>query len=209
MTILRWSAWVAPLLLTVACAAGVEPTAPASDSVVTRPAATLEIDARLPIDTNGLYHLVLLPGGVQTIHRISGRVSYAGQPLHSGLTANEAIRVIWESSHYWRIDSPLVVIVQRSCPHRADVLCMYEISGHRPAQETVILPQFTGMEVPTVNCCSYSAADGEVNSMFAPVTWMAGDTVEITARAGFASGEVIVRSIRIVLDTSRVAAQVR
>jgi hypothetical protein len=35
------------------------------------------------------------------------------------------------------------------------------------------------MEVPTVNCCSYSNADGEINTMFAPVQSMEGDTATI------------------------------
>ena len=35
------------------------------------------------------------------------------------------------------------------------------------------------MEVPTINCCSYSNSDGEVNTMIAPVQTMVGDTMTI------------------------------
>ena len=47
--------------------------------------------------------------------------------------------------------------------------------------DTMYVTQFNGFEVPTINCCSYSNASGEVNSMFAPIKTMVGDTVTIWA----------------------------
>jgi len=180
------------LLLPLACAGGGAETAP-------MPAATFELDARLPVDANGLYHLDLVTRRGQTIHRISGHVTYAGAPKHDGQTASEAIPVGWRSSHFWIINDSMVIVVQRLCPHQTDVLCIYELFRHPPL-DTLVLSQFTGLEVPTVNGFSYSAADGEVNTIFAPVGWMSGDTVEITAQAQFPSGEVLERSLRIVLE---------
>ena len=39
---------------------------------------TVEIDARLPVDNNGNYHLTLERNNWQTLHRVSGTVSSDG-----------------------------------------------------------------------------------------------------------------------------------
>lgn len=54
---------------------------------------TLEIDGRLPIDTNGYYHLILTQDTNQTIHTVSGTV---------GNTLNlPPLKVEWNSNLTW------------------------------------------------------------------------------------------------------------
>jgi len=51
--------------------------------------------------------------------------------------------------------------------------------------------------VPTINCCSYSNADGEINTMLAPVRSMSGDTMTVGIQT---SDEEPIGEIYIVLD---------
>ena len=54
---------------------------------------TLEIDGRLPMDTNGYYHLILTQDTNQTIHTVSGTV---------GNTLNlPPLKVEWNSNLTW------------------------------------------------------------------------------------------------------------
>ena len=55
---------------------------------------TLELDGRLPIDSNGYYHLTLNPYSNQTIHRITGRV----------LNTTEPTKVSWWSNLTWELN---------------------------------------------------------------------------------------------------------
>jgi hypothetical protein len=59
------------------------------------------------------------------------------------------------------------------------------------------------MEVPTVNSSSRSNQEGEVNTMFAPVWSMRGDTVDVTARytnPAYSEDEYEYYVFKIVLD---------
>ena len=51
----------------------------------------MELDARLPIDSNGYYHLVLNQNSNQTIHRITGKVENITEPT----------KVYWDSNLVW------------------------------------------------------------------------------------------------------------
>ena len=53
----------------------------------------LELDGRLPIDTNGYYHLELNQNTNQTIHTISGTVD--------DYYSNEPLKVSWDSNLTW------------------------------------------------------------------------------------------------------------
>jgi len=55
----------------------------------------MELDARLPMDTNGYYHLELNDESNQTIHRVSGQVLYITSPTKIG----------WESNLYWTFEN--------------------------------------------------------------------------------------------------------
>ena len=65
---------------------------------------TLELDARLPLDTNGYYHLKLNPNTNQTTHRISGKV----------LNTIEPTKVSWWSNLTWECNGEVVPTVNGS-----------------------------------------------------------------------------------------------
>ena len=176
---------ISVVMLTLACTST---TSPEPD-----PIYEMVLDARLPSNADGFYELSVNPNSTQTIHRISGRVFADGQPL-------EYERVVWESSHSWLLSDSLSVIVRKSCPFpdTSDVDCIWLITNEGAAKDTLLLTQFVGEEVPTVNAVSISAPDGEINTIFAPVWWMAGDTVTITAHALFRTGEQS-DSVRVIL----------
>ena len=48
----------------------------------------LELDARLPHDTNGYYHLKLNPNTNQTIHRVDGMVTNISEPTKVSFSSN-------------------------------------------------------------------------------------------------------------------------
>jgi len=53
----------------------------------------LELDGRLPIDSNGFYHLELNDSSNQTIHTVSGTVD--------NYYSNEPLKVSWNSNLTW------------------------------------------------------------------------------------------------------------
>ena len=65
---------------------------------------TLELDARLPMDGNGYYHLQLNPNTNQTIHRITGEVLNTTQPT----------KVSWWSNLTWSYNGEVVPTVNES-----------------------------------------------------------------------------------------------
>ena len=123
----------------------------------------VELDPRLPEDNNGYYHLELDESSWQTLHRLSGTAYLNDEPL-------EVLKVHWMSSHYWMLGDTLGYIVNTYLNNE----------GVYVTVDTSYVTGFDGMEVPTINFASYSNADGEVNTMFAPVQSMEGDTVMIT-----------------------------
>jgi hypothetical protein len=122
----------------------------------------IELNTRLDVDDNGYYHLEINDSSWQTLHRLSGTVYMNDEPL-------EVLKVRWESSHYWYLGDTLGYIVNRFLTDE----------GIYVSVDTSYVIGFNGMEVPTINCCSYSNSDGEVNTMFAPVQSMEGDTATI------------------------------
>lgn len=173
------------VLLTAACSSTI--TSPEPD-----PTFEMVLDSRLTLNADGFYELAVNPNTTQTIHRISGHVFSNGQPL-------EYQRVMWESSHSWPLGDTLAVIVRKSCPYSdTDIECLWYVTSQGAVKDTVFLTQFAGEEVPTVNSVSISAPDGEINTIFAPTWWMAGDTVTITAHALFPTGEQT-DSVRVIL----------
>lgn len=166
------------------------------DSDITNPSEIVYdqiLDARLTPNADGFFELELNQNATQTIHRISGHVFADGQAL-----ANQ--RVMWESSHFWTLSDTLTVISRKTCPYpdNANVECLWYVTSKGAVRDTVYLTQFVGQEVTTVNAVSISASDGEINTVFAPVRWMLGDTVTITAHALFRNGTQK-DSIRIIL----------
>jgi len=58
---------------------------------------TLELYGRLPMDSNGYYHLTLNPYSNQTTHKIAGRV----------LNTLEPTKVSWKSNIIWKINGTI------------------------------------------------------------------------------------------------------
>jgi|TARA_Y100000310_G_scaffold86206_1_gene83058 hypothetical protein len=123
----------------------------------------ISINPRLNKDDNGYYHLSLNNDKWQTLHRFSGEVLADSEPL-------DVFKVNWESSHYWYIGDTLGYIVKRQ---------FSSYTGDYVYYDTLYVHHFDGMEVPTINPASYSNSDGEINTMFAPVKSMVGDTVKV------------------------------
>ena len=125
-----------------------------------------EFDMRLPVDSNGYYHLTLKKGDNewQTTHRVDGIVTDEFGPIFYQ-------RVTWESNLYWYLGDTLGYIIKRALSD--DVVYV--------SYDTVYITGFNGMEVPTTNGVSYSNDDGEISNMIAPVKSMVGDTLLLTA----------------------------
>jgi hypothetical protein len=141
---------------------------------------TLELDARLPVDSNGYYHLTLDSTKNQTIHRISGIVENNIEPT----------KVSWESNLYWWLLKGQVVV---------EITKTY-INYFTGEVTYVNLPPLTNWKdviVPTINSSSYVSKDGEINTMIAPIYRMKNDTLVVEARVNEWN---IREKIKIVLD---------
>ncbi len=124
-----------------------------------------ELDARLPIDENGYYHLTLDQSKWQTTHRISGRTYREGRD-----TPTCYVKFGWGSNFYWAIGDTFGYVIANNGLTDDLVYVGYD---------TTYITWFNGYEVPIVNGSSYSREDGEVNTMMAPVKSMRGDTATI------------------------------
>ena len=140
------------------------------------------IEPRLDQDENGYYHLELNPLTFQTIHRLSGHIYGDGQPL-------DVVRFNWESSHYWTLNDTVGYIVHQGLTD--DLVYV--------SYDTTYITGFSDFIVPTINCCSYSNSEGEVNTMFGPVWTMRFDTVLVSV-GYFNNSNFVSQSFEIVLD---------
>jgi hypothetical protein len=132
----------------------------------------IEIDPRLEQDENGFFHLEINRGAWQTIHRLSGHITLDGEPA-------ENVRVEWASSHFWSLNDTLGYYIQYGYTDQLDYISI----------DTTYVTGFNDFIVPVINCCSYSNAEGEINTMIAPVRSMIGDTMNVVVQ--FNDGEPI------------------
>ena len=122
----------------------------------------------LPKDSNGFYHLKLIPNSNQQPHRITGRI------LVNGKEPILAENIEWESNLYWWIK-------------KGDTSAYISKSyiNYFTGQFTIIsLPPMIVYKdelVPTINKASYSGTNGEINTVIAPIPEMKGDTMVIKA----------------------------
>ena len=121
------------------------------------------LESNLTKDSNGFYHLDLDTTKWQTLHRISGNVYRNGESV-------DVLKFGWYSSHHWIIGDDYGYVIAN---HGLNDDLVYV------AYDTTYITRFSGFEVPIVNGASYSNADGEVNTMMAPVRTMLGDTATI------------------------------
>ncbi|MBT4714109.1 MAG: hypothetical protein HOB84_04995 [Candidatus Marinimicrobia bacterium] len=140
----------------------------------------IELDPRLDVDQDGYFHLELLRNTWQTTHRISGLVTIDGE-------AAELVRIDWTSSHYWKLNDTLGYYIEYGYTDQLEYVAL----------GTTFITGFDDFIVPTINCCSYSNADGEINTMLAPVRSMSGDTMTVGIQT---SDEEPIGEIYIVLD---------
>lgn len=141
---------------------------------------TLGLDARLPVDENGYYHLSLNPTTNQTIHRISGTVNNITEPT----------KVSWESNLFWWLLKGEIV---------AEITKTY-INSFTGELTYVNLPPLINWKdalVPTINSSSYVGENGEVNTVIAPIYRMKNDTLIVTAQI---NEWEVTQSIKIVLE---------
>ncbi|MBC8213032.1 MAG: hypothetical protein H8E71_00095 [Candidatus Marinimicrobia bacterium] len=139
-------------------------------------------EPRLEQDESGYYHLELDSLSNQTLHRLSGHIYKNGEPL-------DLVKFYWESSHYWVLGDTLGYIIHRGLTD--DLIYV--------SYDTTYIIGFSDFVVPTINCCSYSNAEGEVNTMFGPIWKMRFDTVTVTV-GYFHNNNLVSESIEIVLD---------
>ncbi|MFM2133602.1 MAG: hypothetical protein RL156_883 [Bacteroidota bacterium] len=149
----------------------------------------ITLDPRLKKDSSGFYHLTLLRDRYQTTHRVSGSLlDSKGNPPY------KEQKVSWESSHTWVFNpGDTVVKIYR---RKVDMFGKWTIldSSRFVAPTTFI--------VPTINPSSYSAANGEINTMIGPVLSMLGDTMLVQAvwTSQWYATDTIRASVRIILE---------
>jgi hypothetical protein len=119
-----------------------------------------ELQPQLEQDENGYFHLALLRSTWQTTHRISGTVTVDGEPA-------DLVRIEWTSSHYWKLNDTLGYYIEYGYTGELEYVAL----------DTTFITGFDDFVVPVINCCSYSNAEGEINTMIAPVRSMIGDTM--------------------------------
>tara|TARA_X000001382_G_scaffold2348_1_gene2766 strand:- start:5926 stop:6498 length:573 start_codon:yes stop_codon:yes gene_type:complete len=132
----------------------------------------LEID--LPQDDNGFYHMTANRESWQSIKRLQGRIVGSGKEYEWWERDDiEMLHIDWKSSHYWTIGDTLGYVVKSG----------YTDEWQYVGYDTTYVYWFNGFEVPTVNPASYPSTDpdtyGEINTMFAPVQSMIGDTISV------------------------------
>jgi len=121
------------------------------------------LNTQLDLDRNGFYHLKVNRNTFQTLHRISGDIlTESGEGV-------DVVKFEWKSSHYWILGDTLGYIINRN----------FNDEGRYVSVDTSYVVGFEGFEVQTINCCSYSNSDGEVNTMLGVVKQMVGDTLTI------------------------------
>jgi hypothetical protein len=122
----------------------------------------LSLNFDLNKDSEGFYLLEIDRNNWQTLQLLEAIVTEDGLP-------KENLKVNWESSHYWHLGDTLGYWVRRGLTNEMEWRNI----------DTSFVVGFNGLEVPTVNCCSYSNQSGEVRTMLAPVQTMIGDTMSI------------------------------
>jgi len=141
------------------------------------------VEPRLDQDVNGYYHLQLNPSSFQTLHRLSGHIYRNGIPL-------DVMKFNWESSHFWMLGDTLGYFIHRGLTDDLEYV----------SYDTTFITGFSDFIVPTINCCSYSNSDGEVNTMFGPVWTMRSDTIMVSVGYLIDYTTFVSDSIEIVLD---------
>ena len=114
----------------------------------------------------------------QTLHRLNLSITKGNEPIENIFTE-------WSSNLYAILNDTLGYIINRNLNDM----------GLYTTTDTSYLIGFKGLEVPTINCCSYSNPKGQINTMIGLWPQMVGDTMLVSF-----SILDINQSIEIVLD---------
>ena len=124
-------------------------------------------------DNAGYYHIKLSEYTFQTFSRITGKFLWNGKPNPRPSPVD--VWVEWKSSHYWLLNNKNSLFVVYKTYFN-------EFTGKLTTVELGTIKTQSNSLIPTVNSASYpSASDGSVNTIFAPIYPMRGDTITITA----------------------------
>ena len=135
-------------------------------------------DTGITKDENNFYHLTIDRNNWQTLYRVRGIVKKNDAP-------EPFMKFYWESNLYWELGDTLGYYIHRGLTDDLEYV----------SYDTTYITGFSDFLVPTINCCSYSNSDGEVNTMFAPVWTMRYDTIRVSVEF-----YDIIQSFEIVLD---------
>lgn len=131
----------------------------------------------LKIDNNGFYHLIIDTSKFQNLARITGTFLVDGKP--NGFPSPVDEKIEWLSDHYWLLNPGDTT---------ANIVKTY-FNTYTGKLITVTLKPLVSLQsylVPTINSTSYSDRNnGSVNTMFAPLSAMKGDTITIIGKAKF------------------------
>jgi hypothetical protein len=130
----------------------------------------LNIDTKLPKDSNGYSYFTLYSQTTQNIHTISGSITMGGL-----IPDNPRQKVDWESSHSWILTKgeSIGTIYRRTWRGLGWVIV-----------DSIKVTNLKDSGVPTINPVCYNSIDGTINTVIAPIWEMKGDTMVIVARSG-------------------------
>ena len=125
-------------------------------------------------DNNGFFHLTLSTTSNQTLSRITGTFLVDGKPEQIPSPVNSTIE--WQSDHYW-------VLKAGDTVGRIVKTYFNPYTGQLQTSTFPSLISQTDVIVPVVNSSSYSdQINGSINTIFAPVKQMKGDTITIVGK---------------------------
>jgi hypothetical protein len=126
-------------------------------------------------DKEGFYHLKMSEYNLQTFSRITGIFLWNGKP--NPRPSPVECWIEWKSSHYWVLNNKTNLFVVYKTYFNT-------FTGKLTTVELGTLKAQSNSLIPTVNSSSYpSSTDGSINTIFAPIYYMIGDTITVTAIA--------------------------
>ena len=150
--------------------------------IVPKDVVEMNIDTRLPKDSNGYSYFKLYSTESQNIHTISGSIRINGK-----IPDEPRVKVEWENNLYWNlVKGDTIATITKT------YLNYY--TGQFMVVKLPPLVSSVNALVPTINKVCYNSADGSINTIIAPKWEMRGDTMTVVVRY-----EGIVKTERIIL----------
>ena len=150
--------------------------------IVPKDVVEMNIDTRLPKDSNGYSYFKLYSTESQNIHTISGSIRINGK-----IPDEPRVKVEWENNLYWNlVKGDTIATITKT------YLNYY--TGQFMVAKLPPLVSNVNALVPTINKVCYNSADGSINTVIAPKWEMKGDTMIVVVRY-----EGIVKTEKIIL----------